>query len=264
MKKFLLAISIVVASVTIFGFIYNRVVPYGEKTAPEISPTPRTAQAIINPKQFVDIIQGDRSFRIAWFTVQNPDTISLIPNFREQSTSRATLEMSHCLGLVNGGFYTQEKKPTGLFVTHGKTEGLFQPNTLLNGVFSITTLGRVSITSEPPKESLRIALQTGPILFRNGSHQNLRLIEDEFARRIVVATSGTNTILFFVLYDPENPYQGPLLSETPLFLTQWQKQMTQEIRDAINLDGGSASAWYREGFMLQELTTVGSFFCVVQ
>ena len=80
----------------------------------------------------------------------------------------------------------------------------------------------------------------------------------------MVATTVTNAVLFFVLYDRENPYQGPLLSEVPFLLTQWQKQTTQEVRDAINLDGGSASAWYSEGFFLQELTAVGSFFCVLQ
>ena len=266
MKRFLLAISVAVACGTFFVlmYMYTRVTLYSRSTPPQISPTPSTIHTVINPKQFFDITQDNRSFRIAWFTVQNPDTISLIPNFREQNTSRAALETSHCLDLVNGGFYTQEKKPTGLFVTHGETEEVFQPNTLLNGIFSITTQGQVSITSEPPKESLRIALQTGPVLFRNGYPQKLRLIEDEFARRSVVATTVTNAVLFFVLYDRENPYQGPLLSEVPFLLTQWQKQTTQEVRDAINLDGGSASAWYSEGFFLQELTAVGSYFCVLQ
>ncbi len=225
-----------------------------------LSATPTSIPSPAPPEESIDIYQGGRIFRVAWLSVPNPSTISLIPNFVENRTARSFIESKECKEVINGGFYTKDNQPTGLFTSEGTTLRGANLNALFNGFFLIDKDNRAIINVSAPKTPLRLGLQTGPILIRNGKILSLAIHDDEFARRVIVGIAEKETIVFLVVYNPENPWNGPKLADTPTILSKVAARL--QLRDAINLDGGSASTFVRGDLSLEELTHVGSFFCI--
>lgn len=214
---------------------------------PTVSPTPPENSADSEP------------YRVAWLTA-NPKDIMLIPNFSEKRTARSLIDTKECTQVINAGFYTKDNQPTGLFITQGSTIRGNVPNILLNGYVVIDQDNTATIDASPPDTSVRLALQTGPILIRDGAPVTLAIRDDEFARRVAVGVTQGGTVVFFALYDPGNPWSGPRLADTPGILAQATARLG--VAHAVNLDGGSASAFIRSDLSLEELTSVGSFFCI--
>lgn len=227
---------------------------------PEPSITPTVSLAPSSPAKSLDVDNNGRIYRVAWFEVDNPSAVSLIPNFAKNHTARSFIESKECTEVVNGGFYTKDNQPTGLFTSEGKTLHGANRNTLLNGFFLIDKDNRTTIDASTPETPLRIGLQTGPILIRDGKTMNLAIHDDEFARRVGLGITEKGTIVFLAVYDPKNPWNGPKLADAPDVLSKITTHLP--LRDVINLDGGSASAFIRSDLSLEELTSVGSFFCI--
>ncbi len=221
--------------------------------SPTVTPSPRP------PRQSMDIEQNGETYRIAWVTT-DPGDLTLIPNFTQKRTAKSLIESKECDAVMSGGFYTKDNQPTGLFITEGTTIRSAITNTLLNGYFVVDTQHRAAAQIYVPAQIPRIGLQTGPVLLQDGNAMKLTIRDDEFARRVVVATDTKGNVVFLVVYNPDNPYEGPTLADLPGLVAEVNKQL--EITDAINLDGGSASAFIRSDLSLEELTSVGSFFCI--
>lgn len=85
---------------------------------------------------------------------------------------------------------------------------------------------------------------------------------DKQARRVVAGVTGENKLIFLVFYDNNQYYSGPYLNDLPDLVDKTGKSLDLNIADAINLDGGSASAFISDDIKLTELTPVGSFFCI--
>lgn len=224
------------------------------------SPSPSVSPSPIPPAQSVDVTHDGISYRIAWLPVRDPSVITLLPNFDQKRTARSLIDSKECSKVINGGFYTKDNQPTGLFITQGKTIRDSIPNTLLNGYFVVDQKNNASILASPPDHPVRLTLQTGPILIREGKAITLAIRDDEHARRVVVGVTQNGMVVFLVIYDPENPLSGPKLADTPAIVSQLIR--TLDLKDAINLDGGSASAFIGYDLALEELTAVGSFFCI--
>lgn len=225
---------------------------YSSEPTPAISPTP--------PPQSIDITIHEKSYRIAWLLAPHTSAITLLPNFTQKRTAQSFIDTKECTHVINGGFYTTDYQPTGLFVAQGKTLRTTNPNALLNGYFVIEPDNTASIQYAPPGGSVRIALQTGPILMKDGSPVKLAIRDDEPDRRVGLGVTKNGSVVFFVTYDPENTWSGPRLADMPNMVSKILSQLS--LTDAINLDGGSASAFIRGDFSLQELVSVGSFFCI--
>lgn len=211
------------------------------------------------PANTLDYQIADQKMRISWF-LADPTTITLIPNYFEKRTARDIKEIRPCQNLTSAGFYATDGSPLGLVITDYVKLADFAENALLNGVFSITKDG-TPVVSTQATDSHRLALQAGPILIYEGLTRRLSIKSDEPSRRLVVGVTDANKLIFLAFYIADNPYQGPLLSELPQHLKKFQVQSGISIVSALNLDGGSASAFASDGLFLEELTTVGSFFC---
>lgn len=232
------------------------------QTTPQI-PLP-SVSATVTPsqpplRQSVDTQQNGKTYRVAWLTA-DPSILTLIPNFTQKRTARSLIENKECDAVVSGGFYTKDNQPTGLFITEGTTIRSAIPNTLLNGYFVVDTQNRAAASFSVPTQTPRVGLQTGPVLMQDGKAMKLTIRDDEFARRVIVAIDTKDSVVFFVVYNPDNPYEGPKLADVPGLVAEVATRL--DIRDAINLDGGSASAFITEDLSLEELTAVGSFFCI--
>lgn len=201
------------------------------------------------------------NYIFAWVPVDNLDNLQLIANFEEKLSASQVREKYNCKIVVNGGFYTTAGKPTGLFVSQSRTLQGWQQNALFNGVVSINDFATPRITRSVPQDHLQIALQTGPVLVENLTSQKLTLRADQEARRMVAFATGENKLYFLAVYSPQSAFAGPHLADLPSLLQSFASQTGMQIADAINLDGGTASAFITPETSLTEASPVGSFFC---
>jgi uncharacterized protein YigE (DUF2233 family) len=223
-------------------------IPAEERSFPSAAPPPKT------------ITFGGRTYAYASIKTYAAD-ISLIPNFTQKTSVESMRDTYQCAQAVNGGFYDTKNTPLGYFLTDSYTHPQMQ-SALFNGYFTVSSGNEASITSSLPTHPLRIGLQSGPLLFMNNQVQSLRIQNDENARRIVAAITDDGGVLFIVLYTAESPFNGPLLADLPSLLSAVNTTELLHIVSALNLDGGSASAFFSPDTTLSELTPSGSVFCI--
>lgn len=221
------------------------------------TPTP----TIVQSEKVKEYKLDGLTYGIAWFSVE-PHSLTFIPNYLEKSTSMDVEKNNECQNLTNAGFYDKAGNPLGLVIANGKTINNYQSNNLFNGIFSITN-GAAHISTDIPQNA-DTAVQSGPIVINDNQLSSLAINNDEPARRTVVAITSAGKLLFLSLFKPDSNYEGPLLTDLPRHLQTIEGLLKISISDALNLDGGSASAFVTDGFTLRELTNVGGFFCAKQ
>lgn len=230
-------------------------------TTSTASPLPTITTAII--KTNTSIVVNDDSYEYAYVTVATPSGISLIPNFAARRDAKSLAATNGCTSVINGGFYDTAGKPLGYFFTDTRTYGQQIQNALVNGYFWADSGGDAVISTELQRSiSYRFALQTGPLLLFNGQTMTLTIHSDKPARRMVIAKTTDNQFIFLTVYSADSVFNGPLLADLPSAVSQISKQNSLGIADALNLDGGSASAFYSGTTGLAELTPVGSLLCI--
>jgi len=191
----------------------------------------------------------------------NPDELTLNSNLEEKKISREIVGSGECKAVVSGGFYTKEGSHVGLFIENFVQIQGARGNSLFDGFFSINSLDTPRITRILPDDSLREAIQTGPLLIENDVVINLEMRNDKLKRRILVAVDGSNKMYLITVYNPDSSFEGPFLEDLPEVVTKIE-QYGYDFADAINLDGGTASAFYVGNIHLPELSSIGSYFCV--
>ncbi|KKQ52673.1 hypothetical protein A2865_00250 [Candidatus Woesebacteria bacterium RIFCSPHIGHO2_01_FULL_39_17] len=258
MKRILFILLPILAFLVVLIFFYKSKgidkkikTPQKEEQAEEsFSPTPSLTESF------------NSSYQTVWVTVRDIGKIKLFLNLVEKLSSDEASTKNNCAHLINGGFYDKNDKPIGLFVIDGRVLEIAKENSLLNGYFYIDLQEKAYIESVSPK-SPSIAVQAGPILFKNQKPVSLTLSKDELARRIVVATTKDQKAIFLVFYTKANPLLGPTLSELPGIIEEIRQNAKLDIVNAINLDGGTHSSFLTKNFKLSEVATIGSYFCIV-
>lgn len=79
---------------------------------------------------------------------------------------------------------------------------------------------------------------------------------------MAAAVTLSQQIVFMTIYTADAVFGGPLLGDLPAFVDAIAKRESLPFVSAINLDGGSASAYSSKNVSLDELTPVGSIFCI--
>ncbi|MBI4058522.1 phosphodiester glycosidase family protein [Candidatus Gottesmanbacteria bacterium] len=202
------------------------------------------------------VVVNQKSYSVFVQAVGDPSQLILIPNFKDKILSREIIENNGCLYGINGGFYTTKNTPLGLFYTKGVYyEKKLHRSTLTNGyVFFKDRTLHIS-TSPPASESTDFVFQTGP--FFTPSTQ-LSIVNDEPSRRMLVGIDSRENGYFIAVVSRENVHSGPLLADLPQIAGKLNPTFTQ----LVNLDGGSASAYYiKYKVQYSELTPIGSFLC---
>lgn len=208
------------------------------------------------------ILSGPRFSRLS---VTEDQQVSLHSNLIDMYSAKEAKENIGCTHLVNAGFYRndQEKqigKHIGLFVTEGETISNSISNTLFNA-FIYKKDSRYYISQSEPVNP-EFALQSGPLLISKGNKQLLNLSSDENARRVVAAITNENNLIFMVFYESSSLISGPLLAELPELVDKVTTDSGYEVKDAINLDGGSHSAFISDEVTLTDIQTPGGYFCI--
>jgi len=256
MKKIFPLLGVLLAAGAVFYFVRSNLT---NKTQAIPVGTPKAAEKTVDVSGEVEL-DGNK-YAYAYFKVEDMDKLSLISNLSEKKTSDEVFSENGCKKLINGGFYSTSETSLGLFINDGKTLTNWTKNTTLNAVLSVNYFATPRVTRDVPEDSLRIALQSGPILIENASVLPIRAANDNTARRSVAAVSGSNELYFLIIYSPTQMFEGPSLKVLPEVVKLISEKMGVAFADAVNLDGGSASAFIFGKEKLSELTLVGSFFC---
>ncbi len=227
------------------------------------SPTPNTTiDAGSAGNNETKILEGSGNYKASWVIVRDTDKIELYSNLSEKLTSADALAKHSCLHLFSGSFYSEEGKHIGLFVSKGDETSEPISHSTFNGYFSISWSGSPLISTTSPNQA-KIAIQAGPLLFKDGKRVNLNLVRDENARRIIVATTkSANHVVFITLYDKANTLLGPKLQELGGILTDLGQDIPLDFKDVLNMDGGSHSTFISNIIKLTEISPIGSYFCI--
>jgi len=254
MKKLLVMITILVAVIAICIKLNKGNIPNPDNKVEEKS----NLEATEYQNTFIEIRGFDYVANIV--RIKFPGEIVLYSNLEEKLTADEISKDKKCKYLVNAGFHDEQNNHIGLFIAEYNIISYTKTSSTFNAYFS-TNDGKAYIT-QIPINNPRISVQSGPGLIKNELIQKLTIKNDESARRVVAATNKSGDVLFIVIYSKDSLYQGPFLEQLPEVLMTLSNQINLKITDALNLDGGTHSAFYSDEVKLKELSLIGGYFCI--
>lgn len=255
--KRLVVIGIVVLAVV---FAMRRF-PAKPAESPRPSPTgPVPVHVTETPKGTTDVGGPDGSmYRFDSFRAPARN-IRLIANFSTKKKASDVATANRCTRYTNAGFYTTDDTPLGLWRGEGYPSARAITNPLVNG-YVWSDGSRMHIGWDEPATSV-IAVQTGPVLIAQGKPLPLNIRDDRAARRMVVAVDAGGNTVFFALLGTTSETTGPTLTDLPGIIASAAASIGFTPAWAVNLDGGSASAFKSNTTTIAEWNPVGSLFCV--
>lgn len=144
----------------------------------------------------------------------------------------------HAIAIINGGYFDERNKATGLVVSEGQAYGTSYDG--FGGMLSVDTQGNVRLRSlhqqpyDPNNEQLQQVTQSAPMLAVNGQRTQFNA-NAASQRRSVVAMDKQGRLLLIV-----SPIEAFTLDE----LADLLASSDLSIDTALNLDGGSSTGLY--------------------
>jgi exopolysaccharide biosynthesis protein len=164
-------------------------------------------------------------------------TLRVIDN-QVSETLSDTMMREKCLAGVNGGYFGPDFAPIGLRISNGTMSTPLQRARLITGVLSGSARG-VQIQRVPQfsrQEKVNAAVQCGPFLVDHYKPV-FGLDDSQAARRTFVATGANDRAAIGVCSEISLAEMATILATTPLIYDF-------KIQRALNLDGGSSSAFW--------------------
>ncbi|MCK6549113.1 phosphodiester glycosidase family protein [Myxococcota bacterium] len=154
------------------------------------------------------------------------------------------------LAVVNAGFFTPERRPTGLLVSEGKTLSPFvrEGGGAGSGVFILeghvpTLLPRDQVKKRS-FERTTLAIQAGPRVIEPGGTDGIRSDDGQRANRTVIGRDRAGRVAIAVVLGPKSWATGPTLFELQRILgKRGLGRLAPELafEEALNLDGGPST-----------------------
>lgn len=187
-------------------------------------------------------------------------TVRVIDNPAGEDDLAAAMRRSRALAGVNGGYFDPQNAPVGLVISDGKMIAPFRKARLLSGVL-VVTKSRVELLRSAeysPRKNASAALQCGPFLV-DGGVPVPGLNNTRAARRTFFFTSGPDRAGMGYCSHVTLAQLGEILA-TPRLAGDGK------IQRALNLDGGSSSAFWFSGkdgpFSISEQKMVRNFVVI--
>jgi exopolysaccharide biosynthesis protein len=187
-------------------------------------------------------------------------TLRVIDNQIGETLSNA-MAREKCVAGVNGGYFGPDFAPIGLLISDGKVVAPLQHARLITGVLSASAGGMqiLRVREFSRQEKVNSSVQCGPFLVDH--HERVRGLDDsQVARRTFAATGTSDRALLGVCSEIS-------LAELATILATTRLADDLKIQRALNLDGGSSSAFWcaRENslFSIPEEKPVRDFVAVV-
>lgn len=224
-------------------------------TTPTVPSVPAPAPVVPSKLKTISTSAGN----FAYFIHQaNLSKLTLHSNFPDLTDSQKLALQNQCQFLTNGGFYSQDYQHLGWMVVNGEVISPNLVSKLLDGYLVINDTAEIAFTR--PQGLPDYGLQSGPMLIVDDNTIRLNIIDDQGRRRLIAATTATD-LYFLVITAPDSLFSGPKLADTPAVVSAIAAAENLSFSAAINLDGGSASAFFTQEIYLKELSPIGSFFC---
>ncbi len=171
------------------------------------------------------------------------------------------MRRERCFAGVNGGYFDPDYAPIGLLIVDGKTIAPLQRARLITGVLAASPRGVQILRAREfsRQKTFNAAVQCGPFLVDLG--QQVRGLEKtRTARRTFAAVAGPDHAALGFCTDVS-------LAELAKILATARLAEDFKIQRALNLDGGSSSAfWFgreNSAFSIPEQKTVRDFVAIV-
>jgi exopolysaccharide biosynthesis protein len=188
-------------------------------------------------------------------------TLRVIDNPTGADDLAAVARRTRAMAGVNGGYFDPQDVPLGLLISDGKTIAPLRKARLLSGVI-VVSKGRVELLrygEYSPKKKAVAALQCGPFLV-DGGQRVPGLNDVRSARRSFILTGGGDRAAIGFCSSVTLEEMGEILGMPGVV-------PDLKVRRALNLDGGSSSAFWFNGlsgpFSIRELKRVRNFVVVV-
>jgi uncharacterized protein YigE (DUF2233 family) len=202
----------------------------------------------------------EATLNLALFSTKSA-TLRVIDNPTGADDLAAVMRRSRAVAGVNGGYFDPQDVPLGLMISDGKLIAPLRKARLLSGVM-LASKGRVELlryAEYSAKKNAQAALQCGPFLV-DGGRPVPGLNDVRSARRTFVLTGGGDRAALGFCSSVTLAEAGEILA-TPGIVPDLKVQR------ALNLDGGSSSAFWFNGadgpFSIRELKRVRNFVVVV-
>lgn len=225
---------------------------------PSLTPEPSAPQTQTSEVQF-----KNKTYQFHFHKIERNETLKLVPNFTEATFSAYIMKNENCTFGVNGGFYKKEGGPLGLFQIGEKKYGELIQSTTFNGILTKKD-GKLSVlptsTFYPPSTSSDFLLQSGPLIFLKNNIQP-NFLDRDFSRRHLIARDTNGIFYLFSIYEKDNKFNGPRLEDLREIFLSPDFAKIADFELILNLDGGSASAFYDKGVQIEEFKPIGSFLC---
>jgi uncharacterized protein YigE (DUF2233 family) len=188
-------------------------------------------------------------------------TLRVIDNPAGEDNLAEAMQRENCLTGVNGGYFDPENKPVGLLISSGNVIAPLRKARLLSGVMIVSS-GRLQLLRVPEYSSKRkatAALQCGPFLVDRGQPVP-GLNDTRSARRTFIVTGASERAAIGFC-------SAVTLAELGRILATPGVAPDLKVQRALNLDGGSSSAFWFAGergpFSISEQKAVRNFVGIV-
>jgi len=163
--------------------------------------------------------------------------LRVIDNPEGESLS-TIMKREKCVCSVNGGYFDPEFKPIGLRISNGETFSPLRRARMITGILLQSDRGIDVLRVGEFSRAKRItsAIQSGPFLVESSTPVR-GLNSSQFARRTFAGIANRDRALLGVCSDVS-------LSELANILATVAVAGNSKIRRAMNLDGGSSSAFW--------------------
>lgn len=258
LKKIVLFLILIALS-AIVVIIYSRsqkqtVEPYPADVAKENDSDERDNE--------LSVEHNDVEYNVGLIKLEDRSKITFRLNLIDKRSSAEAYDELDCRYLVNGGFYTKENTPLGLFIQDGKLVNTKIISNTFNSFVTIDDGNNISLLKSFDDTNPLHAFQTGPLLVENGSFINLSIKNDKASRRIVLIKTDDGLTYFAAFYIKNSLFSGPSLADLPEIVEKLSAELGIPFQSATNLDGGTASAFISDEVSLTEASTIGSYFCI--
>ena len=163
--------------------------------------------------------------------------LRVIDNPEGQSLATVMKKQKYVCG-VNGGYFDTEFKPIGLRVADGTTFSPLRRARLITGILLQSDRGIdvVRVTEFARIKKLSAAVQSGPFLV-DGNKRIRGLNDSQLARRTFAGIAANDRALLGFCSDVSLAELANILATAPIVADS-------KVRRALNLDGGSSSAFW--------------------
>ena len=165
-------------------------------------------------------------------------TLRLLQNDGDADSLGAMMRHEKCLAGINGGYFDENFAPLGLRIVNGQMIAPLQRARLITGVLTASRRGVQIVRSREFSRRVEVtaAIQCGPFLLDRGQPIG-GLNDSRPARRTFAATTSSSHALIGVCSDLS-------LAELAKTLATPSLADDLKIERALNLDGGSSSAFW--------------------